>query len=427
MGKLTNQFIRSVKGNGKDQFLSDGSGLYLRVTPAGTRCWIYRYRNRNKQTQWLRLGYYPTKPLSQARAEAAVLKQRRLEGIDPVSQLKKQLWMIVPSVSLIPGIPRTDVTVKTLFHQWEKQVTSKRKDKGESVRRMFMKDVLPFIGEMPVSGISKRDIAQLINPVLERNDTGRMASQVLATVRQFFCYAIDQDLIEIDPSASIRKSRLYKPVERERVLDNAEIVLLLKERLPTSGIPSPNQKALFLILATACRIGELLKAKTSDIHLEKDKRYWRIPEENSKNGKEHIVFLSDFALSAFKDLIAAQKKSGKDISIWLFPSRTGKTHIDEKTIAKQVNDRQRPEQDPIQGRTQQNTALLLPNGKWTLHDLRRTAATMMGNLGVRPEVIERCLNHTEQNRMMRIYQRQQYHTEMKEAWKKLDQFLQKIS
>ena len=64
-------------------------------------------------------------------------------------------------------------------------------------------------------------------------------------------------------------------------------------------------------------------------------------------------------------------------------------------------------------------ALILPGGKWTAHDLRRTGSTIMAELGVRPDVIERCLNHTEQDRMKRIYQRHSYHEEMREAWRLL--------
>ena len=71
----------------------------------------------------------------------------------------------------------------------------------------------------------------------------------------------------------------------------------------------------------------------------------------------------------------------------------------------------------MQGRSPLVDALVLPGGKWTAHDLRRTGATLMGELGVRPDVIERCLNHIEQDRMKRIYQRHSYQEEMREAWR----------
>ncbi len=62
---------------------------------------------------------------------------------------------------------------------------------------------------------------------------------------------------------------------------------------------------------------------------------------------------------------------------------------------------------------------MLTGGKWTPHDLRRTGATIMGNLRVQPDVIEKCLNHTEENKIKRIYQRQELKQEQAEAWRVL--------
>ena len=69
-------------------------------------------------------------------------------------------------------------------------------------------------------------------------------------------------------------------------------------------------------------------------------------------------------------------------------------------------------------------ALLLPGGKWTPHVLCRTGATIMTALGVLPEVAERCLNHTEENKVKRTYQRHSYAKEMAEAWQKLGAHLE---
>lgn len=71
-------------------------------------------------------------------------------------------------------------------------------------------------------------------------------------------------------------------------------------------------------------------------------------------------------------------------------------------------------------------SLLLPRGKWTPHDLRRTGATQMVASGILPEVAERCLNHTEQDRVKRTYQRHSYEVEMKAAWQLLGEKLQQF-
>lgn len=136
---------------------------------------------------------------------------------------------------------------------------------------------------------------------------------------------------------------------------------------------------------------------------------WRIPEANSKNGKAHTIYLSSFALAQFK-MLAAYATS----DVWLFPSRDNTHHVCEKSITKQIQGRQT--QTVLSGRSKHSQALVLPNGCWTPHDLRRTGATLMGELGVMSEVIEKCLNHTEENKVKRIYQRQELKTEQAAAW-----------
>jgi hypothetical protein len=79
--------------------------------------------------------------------------------------------------------------------------------------------------------------------------------------------------------------------------------------------------------------------------------------------------------------------------------------LDTKTVTKQVADRQREPGGQIAGRTKQIDALKLGGGQWRPHDLRRTGASAMAELGALPDVIEKCLNHAEENKMKRIYQR----------------------
>lgn len=140
------------------------------------------------------------------------------------------------------------------------------------------------------------------------------------------------------------------------------------------------------------------------------------PPENTKNGKAHTVFLSGFAVAQFKALQLLNTESA-----WCFPAENGKDHVDLKSIAKQVRDRQR--MTAMKNRSKATGTLLLSGGRWTPHDLRRSGATLMGNLGVRPDVIEKCLNHIEQNKMLRIYQRQELKAEQEQAWRLLGERL----
>ena len=98
--------------------------------------------------------------------------------------------------------------------------------------------------------------------------------------------------------------------------------------------------------------------------------------------------------------------------------------VDRKSITKQVTHRQRGK--PIKGRSPAITSLVLPGGPWHIHDLRRTGSTLMQDLNVLPHVIEAALNHTEPNRMKRIYQRGKYKKEMREGWLRLGEYLDKL-
>jgi len=100
---------------------------------------------------------------------------------------------------------------------------------------------------------------------------------------------------------------------------------------------------------------------------------------------------------------------------WVLAAKHNDGPVCVKSLAKQIGDRQR-ESAPMKNRTPLIDTLKLLGGKWTPHDLRRTGATMMGTLGVQSEVIERCLNHKEQNTLKRIYQRHDYRAEMRAAW-----------
>jgi integrase len=141
-----------------------------------------------------------------------------------------------------------------------------------------------------------------------------------------------------------------------------------------------------------------------------------LPE--TKNGKRHTVHLNDLALTQFQ---ALHQQTG--LTEWVFPASRLNGSVCLKTVTKQVADRQREEGEPMTGRSKQTDSLVLSGGKWTPHDLRRTGATLMAELGVLPDVIERCLNHTEQTKVKRIYQRAQYEAPMREAWHRLGERL----
>ena len=308
------------------------------------------------------------------------------------------------------------LTVQGLFDKWAAVQLANRKDGGAEITRIFNKDVLPALGPLYADEVKKGHIAEVVDGVLSRG-CNRLAKVILQHLRQMFGYAIYRDWLDVDPTAKIRKQDVGgKDVERDRVLFDEEIKLLAR-KMPEAGFFPTTEAAIWICLSTCCRIGELLTARWEDVDLER--KTWTIPE--TKNGQRHEISLSDFAAKQFRTLATLSHSTP-----WLYPSRNDNTRpVCVKTITKQIGDRQR--ETPLRNRSEAVHALLLPGGKWTPHDLRRTGATMMAVLGVEPVIIERCLNHKEQNKVMRIYQRHSYAPEMARAWALLGERLDALT
>lgn len=411
--KLTDKEIKRLKASSKEQVLNDGAGLYLRVYPSGRKEWRFRYKFKN-EPKWFFLGSYPFLSLAEARLKAHEQKALVRNGLDP-AELKKESERAHQDTL---AKQNARITTQELFNRWVKFDICNRKDKGREVIRCFQKDILPTIGPLAAEDVNKKHIALIVDSCLSRG-SNRMAKVVLSLIRQMFRFAQDRDIVDIDPTASIRKNKIGKPdAHRDRVLSDDEIIELSK-KINLAGLNETTKLAIWIALSTGCRIGELIKAKWADIDFEKN--VWVVKPENSKNGKQINIHLSAFSLAQFKKLSKIQPKS-----LWAYPNRANTGHLDTKTITKQIGDRQIASKEPLSKRTTHSSALILKQGKWTPHDLRRTAATAMTALGVLPDIADRCLNHLEQNRIRRTYLQHSYAKEMVAAWDLLGAHLERL-
>jgi integrase len=257
-------------------------------------------------------------------------------------------------------------------------------------------------------------LLDIFDHVVERGSSV-MANHLFGDLRQFFDFAVTRDWIDSNPLNGISKDKVGRPPkERDRYLSEDEIIEL-KLRLPTANLLQTTEIAIWIMLSTCCRVGEISRARWEHIDLEASE--WFIPAGISKNAKPHAILLSEFSKHQFEQLHTITGDSE-----WCLPTRGGNNHVCLKSIAKQIKDRVRD--DSFSKRTKAKGTLRLPGGDWTPHDLRRTGATMMGELGVMGEIIERCLNHVEQNKLKRIYQRQERKAEQHEAWRLLGERLE---
>ena len=411
---------------GKRISLGEGMTGLVRADPGG-RVWVrvvWRYRVGSKITE-VPLGTWKAAggdSLQSLRKKRTTFAEQVSQGRDPAAEgratkLKAkadQQEAIQTQASRLEAMAALESrqNVRQLFDNWKKLELRNRADVGADALRAFEKDVFPSIGSLAAADVTRAHIQQIMDVMLARGVT-RMTKRVLSDLRQMFGFALDRELIAADPTARIKKSRIGPDGERDRVLTEDEITAFLA-KLPSSGLKLASQHALRLQLATLTRIGEVLGAQWQ--HVDIERKLWTLP--TTKNGKSHAIYLSDFALAEFEIL---KTINGPLKSPWVFPARN-KAKLDAnmpvcpKTVTKGVADRQR-DGKPLSGRSEQTDSLRLPGGAWRPHDLRRTGATHMAELGLMPDVIERCLNHTEENKMKRIYQRAQFEEPMRNAWK----------
>ncbi len=431
--KLTQKKLESLTPEQQGKKLSDGDNLRgkIRVSKAGkvSVFFVWRYTISGKTREFY-CGTWPDSTLGDIRKARTAAEARKDQGEDPALETKlgrmrkrieeneKAAGLHERESALAAYLSRP--TLLDVYRRWLSTGTD-RKDTTE-LQRAFDKDVIPILGNTAIADITRAHVVGVLDAILARG-ARRLAARTLGELRQLFGFAIDRGCLENDPTHRLSKEKICgATTERARALTEDELIALARQ-LPAANLYRPTEIAIWLMLSTACRIGELVSARWDEIDLQR--RTWRIPA--TKNGKPHDVFLSRFAIGQLEALRCLHHDTP-----WLYPRRPDGSgdggdaepgSLDPKAITRQIGDRQRSS-GPLAKRAKNVATLRLSGGTWTPHDLRRTAATLMGDLGVRPDVIERCLNHTEPNRIVRTYQRQKLLDEQADAWRVLGERLE---
>jgi integrase len=418
MGSLTEKQVLNARlpAGKAELLLSDGDGLFLRLREgkAGTaKSWIHRFMLKgvvHKST----LGSYPELGLAQARQQVFESSKLIQAGQDPVA-VKKAAAAQEHAAAVIQKMDAAPLTVKELGEAWlSKYAAVKHLDAGYS-RAVFVNHVYPVLGKVQLDLLRVRHIVGLLDALHATGKT-RTCGIVLSHLRQAVQWGMIREYIAGDVTSGLKATDWGgRGNKRKRRLSHSEIKAL-HYLVPLSSLAERWQHAIWLILAVGTRVEETLLAEVSQVDLVAKR--WVIPAVNQKKvqsaeeQEEHIIDLHPFALKQMESLITLAGK-GK----YLFPSRLkerGETPANEKTLTHAVGDRQTD--SPKTGRTQQSNELKLEGGPWTPHDLRRTMATQMGELRVRPDVIDRCLNHAVGGLVQQTYQHQEVRDLMSEAW-----------
>ncbi len=392
--RLTDARIRSLRAKDTRYEVWDTEpGFGLRIAPSGRKSFIYLYRFHGKPRR-LTLGVYPRMSLADAREQVAVAANKIGQDIDPGTE-KVQARNAL----------RDAESFEELARQWvERWAKPNRKSWKEAERELEM-DAIPAWGKKKAYDIKRRDVIELIESIMDRGSPV-MANRTLQLVKQVFKFGVQRGIIDASPAVAIDKPA--KETRRDRVLTDDEIKAFwagLDKAIMTDDV----RIALKLCLVTAQRRAEVAGMRRSEI----DGDWWTIPKERTKNGKAHRVPLSPLA----KTLI--DQAAGDD---YLFPSprRRGPTGepipIEPRALTNAVtkNRSRNVEDKPIWD---------FP--RFCTHDLRRTAATKMTELGISRFDVGKVLNHSD-HEITAVYDHYAYDAEKKKALLKWSRRLQEI-
>ena len=392
---------------------------------------------------------YPDASLKEATVRAGALREQIDGGIDPVLkaradkeaaerqveqaklQAERERRAAEATEQQAQLAQQRRLTVQQVFERWAAAELAPhiggdgkrigRKDGGQYVREQFERRVFAGLGDVAVVDVRKADVLAILDAVKAEGKL-RTANVLLADLKQMFRFAAEREIIEHSPIELIQKKKIGgKDTKRDRVLSNDELAALAKQ-MATANLSKRTVLGLWLILATGSRIGELMGAVWADAKTNQRALQEVVDAQNAtqksgavqlgfvdvaartwylattKNQRDHTIHLSDFALRQFAELAAlreADRATGEPLA-WVFPNNRGTGPVCIKSFGKQLADRQRGAEGRMMNRTVAVDALAMPGGRWTAHDLRRTASTLMSQLGISNDVINECQNHIKQ-------------------------------
>lgn len=409
MTKLTAKKVENTLPREKEYKLHDGSGLFLRIRPSGAKSWLFSFSLPNdRKLIRMTLGSLKDISLKEARAKLPELHGQVSQGIDPrYARAAKQTENSAA------------ITMQKLFNDWIEfiklagVITPKWIKRHEARWRLHLRKKL---GNLLAKDVTRAHLANALD-AMTRKGIKEETRKALTTLNLMLDYGLTRHLIESNPA------RMLKPKDfaasaarsRERALTLTELRTLWgaldqatevrKGVAKTSVLSVITATAIRLLILTGARRGEVAGMRWDELNLETDT--WTLPSHRTKNRKQHVIYFGELALT----LIAALKPLTGNTTFVLDTGRnTGHIHTDSLTTA--IN-------------RLKKIAPLNELKPFTIHDLRRSAATAWGeHLKVKPHVIEQMLNHQPLNKLVAIYQRATYAEEQKAAWLAWDEMVE---
>ena len=244
--------------------------------------------------------------------------------------------------------PPNALTVKDAIGEWFADQIEPRYRRLANTQ-VYMRRVVAEFGPRRLQELTRAELARSVRRYAKGAPIA--GNRYLQTLKLWLGWAVETGLLETSPAAGLtRRIAGGSEKSRTRVLTDDEIRALWRLEFPHANL-------LRALLLTGCRIGELQRA--TEAHVDGD--WLTVPAEHAKNRREHRVFITDALRAQFDGAGGPLFRSRNlgAVQAWLSRRHAG-------------------------------------SAPWSAHDLRRSFATRIGELGVAPHVIGRLLNHTPQ-------------------------------
>ena len=356
-------------------------GLKLRITPHGKKSFYYRYYLAGKHYNY-KIGDYSSCSLAEARKVAKKIEFQVSQGINPKEEEKRQQREAEQRISFAD-----------LAARFQKYYLPNKKPKTQAdYNWSLQKYLVPEFGDVPIVELRRRDISNFLEEIAAEHPT--LANRLQALLSVIINYAVEKEYLESNPIYKLKKKG--EETSRDRVLTNDEIKNVWQA---IEQQREPVQSLFKILLLCGQRSGETKNMKWADI---KD-GVWTVPAHLTKKStgkaKDHQVPLSDFALEIINSL-----QSSSNNRKYVFASESNRAEDDTPvTWLHKALERIR-QASGVEG--------------FTIHDLRRTMASKLAELGYDRTIIGKVLNHadTAQDRSVTaIYDHHSYYQEKREA------------
>ena len=399
--KINKKLVDSLDATGSELWVWDTEvkGFGVRMRPGGRKTYVIEYRpgagGRVAPKRRYTIGQHgsPWTP-DAARKKAIEILGEVIKGGDPTK------------VRNDARRPDED-TIGYHVRQYLLGSVRRTQKSWKETERILMREFVPFFDSVRLNSVSKRDIAQLVEPIALRAPI--MADRTFSHIRRFFNWCVEQGSLEANPVLGLR--RISTASEREHVLSDFELGTVWNT-LDTCG---PLWAAAFkLLILTAQRKSEVLEMEFAELDM--SDKIWRIPGSRTKNGRAHEVPLTEMMLEIIKSIPKIQG------SKFIF-SASGHQPLADQSRVKRLLDARIIDSVTTTTREPKQTIR-----HWTIHDLRRTATTGMARLGVAPHVADAILNHKGAGvtGVAAIYNRYSYMKERRQALESWGQYVEAL-